>query len=293
MAVRAFLPQEIALAVFLTSVVEVGLLGLVIVAGQNKAKVVAHEAEVKEEIPIAVKPIMDDLPLLKLGSKKVKAKLPDMWTKQAPVQRFEETSAPSPKAAKTPEAIPTSPLAKADAQAPPPDAAIAKEVDQKLTDAAPPKEANLPTEGAADGVKNGTETDPLKARALDLYRAKIASWFQVRFRPPAGLPCDVVHGLSSAAQITVGADRTITGYSVSRPSNNGEFDAKVKATLDGVVGQQLPPPPPLYPDLSPGTLLSPSFSGKAAPCAESSPSPSPAPAAPAPAAPSPPPEPSP
>jgi len=283
MAVRAFLPQEYALAVFLAALVEGGLVALIIVAGQNSAKVVAHETEVKEEIPIAVKPIMDDLPLLKLGSKKVKAKLPDMWAKQAPVQRFEETSAPSTKAAKTPEAIPTSPLAKADAQAPPPDAAIAKEVDQKLTDAAPPKdEPNLPTEGAADGVKNGTETDPLKARALDLYRAKIASWFQVRFRPPTDLPCDVVHALSSGAQITVGADRTITGYSVSRPSNNAMFDAKVKATLDGVVGQQLPPPPPLYPDLSPGTLLSPSFSGKAAPCADSSPAPSPAPA-PAPA----------
>lgn len=270
MATRAFLPQELALSLFLTALVEAGLVGLIVVAGQNRAKVVAQEVEPPAEIPISVKPVMDDLPLLKLGSKRVKAKLPDMWTKQAPVKRFEEASAPSPKAAKTPEAAPTTPLAKADAQAPPPDAALAKEVDQKeLADAAPPKEeATLPTEGAADGVKNGTETDPLKARALDLYRAKIAGWFQVRFRPPTDLPCEIVHGLSSAAQITVGADRAITGYSVSRPSNNPEFDAKVKATLDGVVGQQLPPPPPLYPDLSPGTLLNPSFSGKAASCAE-------------------------
>lgn len=269
MAVRAFLPQELALALFLSALVEGGLVGLIVVAGQNRAKVAAHEAPVPEEIPIAVKPVLDDLPLLKLGSKKVKAKLPDMWTKQAPVQRFEETSAPSPKAAKTPTALPTTPLAKADAAPPPPDAAIAKEVDQKLADAAPAKEEpNLPTEGAADGVKNGTETDPLKARALDLYKAKIAGWFQVRFRPPTDLPCDVVHGLSSAVQISVGPDRTITSYTVSRPSSNSEFDAKVKATLDGVVGQQLPPPPPLYPDLSPGTLLQPSFSGKSAPCAE-------------------------
>lgn len=269
MATRAFLPHELAFALFFTAAVEAGLVGLVVLAGQNRAKVVAHEAELPEEIPIAVKPVLDELPLLKLGSKKVKAKLPDMWTKQAPVQRFQEASAPSPKAEKTPEAIPTTPLPKADAAAPPPDAAIAKEVDQQLADAAPPKvEAQLPTEGAADGVKNGTETDPLKARALDLYRAKIAGWFQVRFRPPSDLPCEVVHGLSSSAQITVGPDRTITGYTLTQPSNNGEFDAKVKATLDGVVGQQLPPPPPLYPDLSPGTLLHPSFSGKAAQCAE-------------------------
>jgi len=289
MAVRAFLPQELALAVFLTSVVEVGLLGLVILAGQNRAKVVAHEAEVKEEIPIAVKPVMDDLPLLKLGSKKVKAKLPDMWTKQAPVQRFEETSAPSPKAPKTPDAIPTSPLAKADAAAPPPDAALAKEVDQPLTDAAAKPEANLPTEGAADGVKEGTETDPLKARAANLYRAKLLAWFQARFQAPGNLPCDVVHALSASASISVGSDRTITAATMGRASNNSEFDARVKTALDNFVGQQLPPPPPLYPDLSPGTSLSPSFSGKTAPCAETSPAPAPAPA-PAPPAPAPAPE---
>src|ERR1700749_4241122 len=109
MAARAFLPQEVGLALFFTAAVEVGLLGLFVRAWPNRANVVAHEEAVKEETPIAVKPVMDDLPLLKLGSKKVKAKLPDMWTKQAPVQRFEETSAPSPKAAKTPEAIPTTP----------------------------------------------------------------------------------------------------------------------------------------------------------------------------------------
>src|SRR3954464_2994020 len=136
MAVRAFLPQELALAVFFATLVEGGLLGLVIVAGQNKAKVAAAPEAVKEEVPIAVKPVLDDLPLLKLGSKKVKMKLPDMWAKQAPVQRFEEKSAPSEKAEKTPQAIPTTPVATADAAAPPPDAAIAKEVDQKLADAA-------------------------------------------------------------------------------------------------------------------------------------------------------------
>ena len=278
MAVRAFLPQEYALALFFTAAVEVGLVGLLIFAGQNRSKVVAHEQTVKEEVPIAVKPVMDDLPLLKLGSKKVKAKLPDMWTKQAPVQRFQDTSAPSEKAAKTPEAIPTTPLAKADAAPPPPDASLAKQVDTPLPDAGAPKpEANLPTEGAADGVKEGTETDPLKARAADLYRAKLIGWFQARFQAPGNLPCDVVHGLSASAAISVGSDRTITAATMSRASNNSEFDARVKTALDNFVGQQLPPPPPLYPDLSPGSSLQPSFSGKTAPCAESSPAPAPSP----------------
>ena len=82
-------------------------------------------AEAPQEIPINVKPVMDELPLLKLGGKK-KAKLPDMWKKQAPVQRFEESSAPSAKASKSPEAIPSSKLAPIDASAPPPDAETAR-----------------------------------------------------------------------------------------------------------------------------------------------------------------------
>ena len=270
MAAGAFLPREFALALILAAGVEAGLFGLFIVAGINKAKVTAHEAQAPEEIPIAVNPIMDDLPLLKLGSKHVKAKLPDMWTKQAPVQRFEETSAPSAKAQKTVQAIPTSRVATKDAEAPPPDAAIAKQVDQKLTDAGPPqKEQNLSTEGAADGVKNGTETDPLKARAANLYAAKLIGWFQNRFQRPTGMPCSVIHALTATAQITVGPDRTITGFTFGKPSGNADFDERVKTSLQAEVGQELPPPPPLYPDLKPNSLLTPTFSGKDAPCADS------------------------
>ncbi|HEX7452145.1 MAG TPA: TonB C-terminal domain-containing protein [Polyangiaceae bacterium] len=269
MAASAFLPRELALALFLAGAVEVGLFGLFVVAGQNRARVTAVEAAPPEEISIAVKPVLDELPLLKLGSKHVKAKLPDMWSKQAPVQRFEEKSAPSAKAEKTPQAIPTTPVATKDAEAPPPDAAIAKQVDQKLADAAPPKaEANLPTEGAADGVKEGTETDPLKARAANLYANKLIGWFQIRFQRPTGMPCEVVHALSAGAQITVGPDRTIVSFSFSRPSGNADFDAKVKASLEAEVGQELPPPPPLYPDLKPQAVLTPTFSGKDAPCVE-------------------------
>ena len=75
-----------------------------------------------------------------------------------------------------------------------------------------------------------------------------------------------MHGLSATAAITVGGDRTITGYTISRASNNPVFDAKVKATLDALVGQVLPPPPPLYPDLSPGATIHPTLYGMNAQC---------------------------
>jgi hypothetical protein len=80
------------------------------------------------------------------------------------------------------------------------------------------------------------------------------------------LPCDILHGLSATASVTIGSDRVISGYTLGRASNNADFDAKVKATLDALVGQELPPPPPLYPDLTPGAVVTPTLSGKAAKC---------------------------
>src|SRR5688572_12098610 len=131
-----FKPREVALALLLAFLVEAAILLLWIYAGAGSTHVKAEALEAPREVPIKVKPVMDELPLLKLGGKK-KAKLPDMWKKQAPVQRFEESSAPSAKARNSPDAIPSSKLTPLDASAPPPDAETAKQVDQTLLDAGP------------------------------------------------------------------------------------------------------------------------------------------------------------
>ena len=244
-----FKAREIALAFLLAFLVEAGMLLLWVYAGAGSAHVSAAPVEEPNETPIRVKPVMDDLPLLKLGGKK-KAKLPDMWKKQAPVQRFEESSAPSAKASKSPEAIPSSKLAPIDASAPPPDAETARQVDQQLTDAAPDAAPTVEGEGTVDGVKEGTEADPLKARAVSAYRAKIISWFVSRFHAPTGeIPCEELKKLKASVQVQIGADRSVGAYTVTKPSGNSVFDAKVRSTLDGVRGEELPPPPPLYPDI--------------------------------------------
>jgi hypothetical protein len=241
---------------------QIGFFALLVIAGKNKHQIKALDTAPEKEIPIAVRPVVDDLPLLKLGGKRVRAKLPDMWRKQAPVQRFEESSAPSTKADKTPEAIASSPLTKPDAAPPPRDAEVAKQVDQVLTDAAAaPATPNVDTEGHADGVKEGTETDPLKARVLSQYLAKVQGWFSVRFHQPAQIECEELKKLRTAVVVQVGADRQITGYSITRPSGNATFDAAVKGSMDGNVGQQLPPPPPLYPDIL-NKAVSPVFQGQ-------------------------------
>lgn len=272
--------REVALAALLAFVVEAVVLLLWIYGGAGDVNVNAAAFEPPKEIPIKVKPVMDELPLLKLGGKK-KAKLPDMWKKQAPVQRFEESSAPSAKASKDPAAIPSSKLTPLDASAPPPDAETAKEVDQELTDAAPDAAPTVEGEGTADGVKEGTETDPLKARAISAYQAKLRAWFDARFRPPKeGVPCAELKKMSASVSVSVGGDRSVGGYSLVRPSGNPIFDASVRSALDGTRGEQLPPPPPLYPDIL-GQSLPLSFSGQKANCNDAPPAPSqPPPAAP-------------
>lgn len=276
-----FSPGLLALAAATALTIQGVFLGVLVAAGST-ARVERAEPPPQRERPIAVKPVLDELPLLKLGSnKKVKPKLPDMWKKNPPVQRFEEKSAPSPLAKDTPEAIPTSQVAKGDAGAPPPDAEVAKEVDQVLLDAGPDVAApELAEEGAPDGVKEGTETDPLKARAVSQYHMKILGWFNSRFIPPQGqIPCDELKKLITGVVANVGQDRSVTSYSIVRPSGNATFDAKVKATMDAIVGQELPPPPPLYPDILGGTVQ-PQFSGAKAQCvsdAQPTPSPNPSP----------------
>ena len=108
-------------------------------------------------------------------------------------------------------------------------------------------------DGLSGGVKEGTETDPLKARAVSQYKAKLTAWFNARFSPPE-LPCEELNKLSASVSVSVGGDRSVGGFTVGRASGNADFDARVQSTMQGAVGAELPPPPPLYPDIL-GTSL--------------------------------------
>lgn len=249
---RNFTQGELGFAVMIAVFIEAAFFAVLITAGANRGAVNAAATPAPSVIPIAVQPVLDDAPLLKLGSKKMRPKLPDLWKKNPPIQRYEATSAPSPQADKNPSAIPSTPVATKDAgPPPPPDAAVAKHVDQVLLDAgAAPKSAAHPQgEGSEDGIKGGTETDPLKARAVGQYTQLIISWFNARFRQP-DIECETLKALKATVSATLGPDRTVTGFSVLRPSGNAQFDERVHSTMSSIVGQQIPPPPPLYPDIA-------------------------------------------
>lgn len=203
--------------------------------------------------PVKVVPILDlDSPLLKLGGSPDRTKLPDRWVVQKPKPRVEEKAFVSPSAGKTEKDIPPPDTRVADAGTPPPPltAEVAKQVDTPIdpsVDAGPP--ANVPVVGHQDGVAEGTETDPLKGRAVDVYRSRIIAWFSSRFRVSgSGLPQDQLGKLRSSASVTLSADRHVVSYTLT-PSGNAVFDAAARATLEATKGAQIPPPPENYPDI--------------------------------------------
>lgn len=198
-------------------------------------------------------------PVLKLGSK-TPTKLPSQWQRKRPVAAKSQPAAlPSPQAEKTVEAIPKSHLLDASV-APTPSASAAPEQPNLAT---PQDDKNVATtaastEGSEQGAANGTETDPLKGRAMDMYKAQLAAWFQSRFHIRGKVPFDTLKTLRSTVVISVTPDRKLEGFSISKAAGDATFDAEVKETLAGIQssGAELPAPPPMYPEfLSRSTAL--------------------------------------
>jgi TonB C terminal len=292
-----FKSSELGVAIGLAVAIELAIGTLLGLAGAGAA-LTAHEEPPPPVIPIQITPVIEELPTLKYGSKRNENQLPDMWRKPKPKPRYEDKSAASPVADKNPATLPTTELAKSDDKLPPPDAELAKEVDQIPEDLENTPDPNLPEEGAADGVVGGQETDPLKAFIMDQYKAKLIAWFKQGFDPPDGKEfC----GITVLVAARVGSDRVVQGFNVSQSSGNAAFDERVRKHLQSKVGGQLPPPPPKYPEFAESTV-SPRFSGENSACKDSpvknkpssapdegskDPGEAPAPEAPAPEAPAP------
>ena len=189
-------------------------------------------------------------PILKLGSK-TPTKLPSQWQRQRPAAAKSQAPLPSPQAEKTPEAIPTRSVPDASVA---PVAVDAGKVEQPNPTA--PVDAGMAataasSEGSEQGAANGTETDPLKARAADMYRAQLAAWFMARFEIRGKVPYERLKTLHATAVVTVTEDRKVGSFSVVRPSGDPTFDAEVQATLSRAQSSaaELPAPPPMYPEM--------------------------------------------
>jgi len=222
---------------------------------------------------IAVKPMLD-LPLLKKGGKPRPNKLPDMWKPPQQIKRVQAAKPPPPTPVKTPQVAPAQnkdeqpeekkPLPKFE-KLPEPEAPVAKQVDETLKVEREVEEPNVPEEGSVDGVEEGTEKDPLKARAVDLYRLKLINWFKQGFTPPLDqIECAILKDLKVAVHAQVSPDGTVQSYDIVS-SGNPTFDARVKSVMDARIGQKVPPPPPNYPDIL-DSVVHPTFQGKNEKC---------------------------
>jgi hypothetical protein len=189
-------------------------------------------------------------PVLKLGSKTPSA-VPSPWQRRRPPPAAKsEAARPSTEALKTPEAIPTTHKLDSSAVA---DAGESRATPATAGSVSGPAAS---TEGFEQGASNGTESDELKGRAADLYRAQLAAWFVSHFSIRGKVPFDRLKSLHAHATVNVTRDRKLGGFTVDRPSGDPTFDAEVNATLTRIQssGVELPAPPPMYPEILRETL---------------------------------------
>lgn len=244
---------EVGLSVFVAVAAQLAFVALL-----SQSEPHAVRAEVSDDnskpISVAITPVaVSDLPKLKLGGKVKPGALPDMWQKPRPVVRkTKEPDGSSPSTAADPDAAPVT-------DAGPMEAGATNDLDAELAAEAPDLDANVDigpepsaaSSGSPDGVKDGTETDPLKAQAVNLYHAQLQAWFNARFHIRGKIPFDTLKALRAVVVINVTADRRVGGFSVTAPSGNPIFDTEVQTTLSSIQssGAELPPPPPMYPDI--------------------------------------------
>jgi len=203
-------------------------------------------------IPIKVKPVVDlDSPLLKKGGKQ-RYKLPDLWNKPEPKPETptvkKRKAHVSTKAKDEVKDIPPPDLEVSDAgKAPDPDAEVVADTPLEI-ESDPDAAVEGQGGGSAAGSEHGTETDPLKARAANLYHGRISGFLYGGWSCPAG----------AQPSCTATATMTISGLTVSSASFNGcgdpALDAAARAHAQGKVGQSIPPPPENYPDLAPSNF---------------------------------------
>jgi outer membrane biosynthesis protein TonB len=257
----AFSPGEVFGAVTLSSLVQAGVVALLVFGRGAHPPTVEPEPEM---IAVAVKPVIEDesLPILKKG-KPNPPKPPPEPPKPPPKEEFDNVSAPAPVAPPTPPPKPPPPVAKPEEKPPTPEAPpVVKKVARPPLVVEREEDPNAEDEGAEEGAVGGTEKDPLKARAISLYQQKLIAWFQRGFIPPLdAIPCPTLVTLKVKVVATIGPDRVVTAYTVTGTSGNSIFDARVRERMDKTIGQEVPPPPPNYPDLAEARVF-PAFTGK-------------------------------
>lgn len=243
---------EIIVGVVLAFVLHAGPIGVLL---YKKAFPSASTDE--DEKPLVSRPVVQ-ASLLKLGKPIDPKKLPD---RLVPQQR----TAPKKQVTASQE----DPGRKPDAGAPPPPVAEDSDLTNLVAKSDPfaekPAKAR-PEEGHESGIDGGTETDPNKVHAGDMYAMQLGQFFAQHFNLPSVITIGEERRLCAQFQITIARNMVIWHVQNTPTSSSGNelFDDAARSMLlklrdDGTV---LPIPPKEVEDLFRGRARKLNIAGK-------------------------------
>jgi hypothetical protein len=224
--------DEIVLAVVL------GLALHVVLAGPFVAKALTPRSTMDpdDEKPLVSRPVVQAT-LLKLGKPVDKSKLPDRFVPQA-------RTAPQ----KTAVASQEDPGRKRDAGPPPPNAQDS-DITNLITKSDPFAEdagKRRPEEGHESGIEGGTETDPNKVKAGDMYAAKLGIFFGEHLTVPTVISVGEARRLCAVFDIQFAPNMTIfyVRREPSKSSGNELFDDAARSMLLKLLDDHVAAPAP-------------------------------------------------
>jgi hypothetical protein len=191
------------------------------------------------EEPVA-KPVIAAT-LLKLGKPIDPKKLPDRIVPQARTAPAHETVASRDDPKKH----------DPDAGTPPPPNTQPSDIQKLISKSDPFAEdggKQRPEQGFAEGVEGGTETDPSKVHAGDMYAAKLGQFFHDRWTVPSVISQGEANHLCVTYQVNISPRMAVWHLKEDpvRKSGNELFDDSAREMLQKLLdhGTALPEPPP-------------------------------------------------
>ncbi|MFO0550343.1 MAG: TonB C-terminal domain-containing protein [Polyangiaceae bacterium] len=266
---------EVGASFIIALAINMGVFAIATMIAIRPIEVEVKKPEAPEEVPVAVKPVVDMEAVEAARKAGKKVVIPDMWERAPPSvkKKIQETppkptttaAAASTNAGRKPEDIPdaSTPVENIEDVGPEPKDATEGE-DSGLTAST---EDSGPVSSDSDGGSNnappgqGCTDGPLctndggnKNFVLAQYQGRLISFFKRGFVVNGlGLAPEDIKKLVVSASVTISDDGTVTGFTLGS-SGNPTFDAAARAQLQAKVGQQIPPPPEDYPELKQSAL---------------------------------------
>ena len=187
-------PDEIAIGIALAIALHLVPIGLIFIKAKFPT-VLATTVEVPARTVIAAS-------MLKLGKPLDPKKLPDRLIPRARTAPHKEVVASREESKKSP----------TDAGAPPPPDTKNSDIQRLISKTDPFAEdagKDRPAVGHAEGVEAGTETDPSKVHAGDLYATKLSEFLHPRWSFPTVISQGEANKLCSIFQVNIGRNMVI------------------------------------------------------------------------------------